>query len=414
MRVPGTLRLDVVVPVYNEAESLERGIRVLHDSLTELFDENWRITIADNASTDGTAQVAARLVAELPGVHLLHLDEKGRGRALKRAWLESDAEVVAYVDADLSTDLRALPPLVAPLLSGHSDIAIGTRLNASSRVVRGAKRELVSRGYNLILRRWMGVTFTDAQCGFKAMRRDVAQRVLPLVEDTGWFFDTELLIIAERSGLRIHEVPVDWIDDEHSSVDIVATAIEDLRGVARVGRSIVSGRIPVEQIYAELGRRPFEQRRRPSFLGQVVRFGVVGGVSTVAFALLYLLLQQVMHEQLANFIALLVTAIANTWANRRFTFGVRGRRGVVRHQFQGLVVFAVAWGITSGSLAALHALHSNPSPHLELAVLTVANLSSTVVRFVLLRLWVFRSQRTAPTAEMEPERLTSRDRVISA
>jgi len=413
MRSPGGLRLDVVVPVHNEADSLESSILVLHQSLGDLFTESWRITIADNASTDATAEVAAALAARLPGVQLLHLDEKGRGRALKRAWLESEADVVAYVDVDLSTDLRALPPLVAPLLSGHSDIAIGTRLSSSSRVIRGAKREFVSRGYNLILRRSMGVTFTDAQCGFKAMRRDVAQRVLPLVEDTGWFFDTELLIIGERSGLRIHEVPVDWIDDEHSSVDIVSTAIEDLRGVVRVGRSIVSGRIPVEEIYAELGRRPFEQRRRPSFFGQVLRFGIVGGFSTIAYALLYLLLQQFVHEQVANFIALLATAIANTWANRRFTFGVRGSRGAVRHQFQGLVVFGLAWAVTSGSLAGLHAVTANPSPHLELAVLTVANLFATVMRFVLLRLWVFRSQRTAPSPSLASEPLTSRDRVIS-
>ena len=403
-----------MVPVYNEGKSLESAIRVLHEGLGDMFDERWRITIADNASTDDTAEVAARLAASMPGVHLLHLDEKGRGRALKRAWLESEAEVVAYVDVDLSTDLRALPPLVAPLLSGHSDIAIGTRLSASSRVVRGATREFISRGYNLILRRWMGVTFTDAQCGFKAMRRDVAQRVLPLVEDTGWFFDTELLIIAERSGLRIHEVPVDWIDDENSSVHILAAVIEDLRGVARVGRSIVTGRIPVEQIYAELGRQPFQQRRRPSFFGQVVRFAVVGGLSTVAYALLYLLLQPFMHEQLANFIALLLTAIANTWANRRFTFGVRGRRGAARHQFKGLAVFALAWVITSGSLAGLHALQVNPSPHLQLAVLTVANLCATVLRFVLLRLWVFRRHRTAPVAVSATRPLTSRDRVVGA
>ena len=408
------LRLDVVVPVFNEEAGLERSIEVLHETLGELFDdrtERWRITIADNASTDATAAVAARLAARLPGVRVLHLDEKGRGRALKQAWLDSEADVVAYVDADLSTDLRALPPLVAPLFSGHSDVAIGTRLSTGSRVVRGARRELVSRGYNLILRGSMGVTFSDAQCGFKAMRREVAQRVLPLVEDTGWFFDTELLIIAERSGLRIHEVPVDWIDDERSSVDVVATAIEDLRGVVRVGRSIVSGRIPIEQLYAELGRHPFEQRR-PSFLGQVLRFGIVGGLSTVAYALLYLLLQQFMHEQLANFIALLLTAIANTWANRRFTFGVRGPRGAARHQVQGLVVFAISWGLSSGALALLHVLVHDPSPHLELAVLTAANLCATVLRFVLLRMWVFRRQRTAPPASsLSP---TSRERVINA
>jgi glycosyltransferase involved in cell wall biosynthesis len=408
------LSLDVVVPVYNEQSSLDRSIRVLHATLGELFDEPWRITIADNASTDDTLGIAQALAAELPAVSVLHLDEKGRGRALKRAWLDSEAEVVAYVDVDLSTDLRALPPLVASLLSGHSDIAIGTRLGRGSRVVRGAKREFVSRSYNLILRLAMGVTFTDAQCGFKAMRREVAQRILPLVEDTGWFFDSELLIVGERAGLRIHEVPVDWIDDEHSSVDVVATAAADLRGLMRVGRSILGGRIPFERIYAELGRQPFAPARPPSFFGQVVRFGAIGIASTIAYALLYLLFERVVVEQLANFLALLATAIANTWANRRFTFGVRGPSGLLKHHVQGLVVFAAAWGITAGTLALLHSVRPDASAHLELAALTAANLTATVVRFVMLRLWVFRSRASlAPDA---PERrvLTSRDRVLSS
>jgi len=408
------LSLDVVVPVYNEQDSLERSVRVLYATLTEQFDEPWRITIADNASTDDTPLIAARLAAELPGVALLRLDEKGRGRALKRAWLESTADVVAYVDADLSTDLRALPPLVAPLMSGHSDLAIGTRLGRGSRVVRGAKREFVSRSYNLLLRRAMGVTFTDAQCGFKAMRRDVAQRVLPLVEDTGWFFDTELLIIAERAGLRIHEVPVDWIDDENSSVDIVATATADLRGLVRVWLSILTGRIPLEEVYAELGRQPFAPARPPSFFGQVIRFGIIGGISTLAYGALYFALQFVMIEQLANFVALLVTAIANTWANRRFTFGVRGRKSAFLHQVQGLVIFGIAWGMTAGALAVLHSYLPAAGPHHELAVLTAANLGATVMRFLALRLWVFRGRAShAPT--MAPSRVvTSRDRVLSS
>ena len=151
----------------------------------------------------------------------VHLAEKGRGRALKHVWGNSPAEVLVYLDEDLSTDLAALPPLVAPLLSGHSDLAIGTRLGRSARVTRGGKREFISRSYNLLLRRTMAVGFTDAQCGFKAIRRDVADRLLPLVEDNAWFFDTELLILAERAGMRIHEIPVDWVDDPDSSVDIV-------------------------------------------------------------------------------------------------------------------------------------------------------------------------------------------------
>ncbi|MFC5502871.1 glycosyltransferase [Lysinimonas soli] len=414
------LRLEVVVPVYNEQATLERSIRTLYDALGGLFDEPWQITIADNASTDATSQIADRLSLELPNVAAIHLLQKGRGRALKRAWLDSDADVVAYLDEDLSTDLRALPPLVAPLLSGHSDLAIGTRLSPGSRVVRGPRREFISRSYNLLLRRYLGVTFTDAQCGFKAMRQDVAKLVLPHVRDDGWFFDTELLVIAERAGLRIHEVPVDWIDDSDSSVDIADTAIEDLKGMVRVGHSIATGRIPLERIYAELGRHPLAEPRVPSFFGQVVRFGLVGVASTIAFALLYLLFDLAMPGQPANFFALLVTAVANTAVNRRFTFGVRGRRGVVRHQFQGLIVFGIAWAMTSGSLALLHAVRPDASALASLLVLTAANLLATLVRFVLLRVWVFRRQRQPADAgdvsipfPHDREPLTTREALIA-
>ncbi|MFM9920513.1 glycosyltransferase [Lacisediminihabitans sp. H27-G8] len=390
---PDSLALDVAVPVYNEQATLERSIRTLHEYLSTQLDVPWRITIADNASTDDTPEIADRLAEGLAGVVAVHLAEKGRGRALKQVWLASDAAVLAYVDVDLSTDLSALPPLIAPLLSGHSDVAIGTRLARGSRVVRGGKREFVSRSYNLLLRGAMAVRFSDAQCGFKAVRREVAQELMPLIEDNGWFFDTELLIIAERSGLRIHEVPVDWIDDPESKVDIVSTAREDLKGMLRVGRSIMTGRVPVGSIYAELGRRPFEQPRTASFFGQVVRFGAIGVLSTAAYALLYLVFQLGMSAQSANFLALLVTAVANTAANRRFTFGVHGRSGAVTHQFQGLVVFGIAWLITSGSLVGLHAIAPSASAQAQLIVLTGANLFATLVRFVLLRLWVFRQQR---------------------
>src|SRR3954449_922268 len=239
--------LDVVVPVHNEETDLEPCLRRLHAHLSAL-PFPFRITVAENASTDGTAAVAARVAAELTGVEVLVLPEAGRGRALRTAWLCSDAPVLVYMDVDLSTDLAALLPLVAPLISGHSDLAIGTRLSRSSRVVRGLKREVISRGYNLLLRRTLATSLSDAQCGFKAIRSDVARRLLPLVEDAGWFFDTELLVLAERSGLRIHEVPVDWIDDPDSRVDIVATAVEDLRGIVRVGRALASGPLPLPEL----------------------------------------------------------------------------------------------------------------------------------------------------------------------
>jgi glycosyltransferase involved in cell wall biosynthesis len=400
------LAFEVVVPVHNEQAALAASIRTLHDYLTAQFDVPWSITIADNASTDATAEIAIELTYSLDRVRVLHLDEKGRGRALKRAWLASNARVVAYVDVDLSTDLRGLPPLIAPLLSGHSDIAIGTRLAGSSRVTRGGKREFVSRSYNLLLRRVMGARFTDAQCGFKAMRSEVAARLLPLVEDTGWFFDTELLILAERSGMRIHEVPVDWVDDPDSRVDIVATARDDLRGLLRVTRGLVTGRIPVDRVYQELGRRPFSPPTPPSFFGQVVRFGAVGVLSTAAYAVLYLVLSNIMSAFAANFLALLITAVANTAANRRFTFGVRGRSGVATHQLQGLIVFGIAWLITTGALLELHAINPRAGATAELIVLTFANLLATALRFVLLRVWVFR-QTTQPVQNHSPEKATA-------
>ncbi len=228
--------LEVVVPVYNEQADLEANLRRLRSYLDRRFPLATLVTIADNASTDGTWTRAVRLERELPGVRAVHLDQKGRGRAVKQVWTTSEAPVVAYMDVDLATGLDALLPLVAPLLSGHAEVAIGSRLAVSARVVRGTKRELISRAYNALLRWVLGAGFSDAQCGFKAMRTDVARALVPMIDDDGWFFDTEMLILAERFGMRIHEVAVDWVDDPDSRVDILATAGADLRGIWRLWR----------------------------------------------------------------------------------------------------------------------------------------------------------------------------------
>ncbi|WP_426996549.1 glycosyltransferase [Pseudarthrobacter sp. N5] len=387
------MALEIVVPVFNEEAVLENSITQLANYLILEMPSTWQITIADNASTDNTSVIATRLAEQLPNVVYRRLEVKGRGFALRDAWGASEAKVLAYLDVDLSTDLAALPPLVAPLLSGHSDISIGTRLGQSSRVSRGPKREFISRAYNFLLRRTMQVRFSDAQCGFKAIRAEVAKRLLPHVEDNGWFFDTELLIIAERSGLRIHEIPVDWVDDPDSRVNLRQTAIDDVRGLVRVAGSLIKGSIPVQAIYAELGRRPIVTPGRPSFFGQVVRFGLVGAVSTVAFALLYLVLQGPFGAQQANFLALLLTAVGNTAANRRFTFGISGPDRLFTQQIQGLVVFLLAWTITSSSLLVLHGANPDATPSAELLTLTAANVFATLMRFVLLRIWVFRVRR---------------------
>ncbi|MFB7177420.1 glycosyltransferase [Streptomyces sp. NPDC056257] len=401
--VPGEPVLDVVIPVFNEEKDLGPCVRRLHEHLTRTFPYPFRITVADNASTDRTPEVAAGLAAALDGVRSTRLEEKGRGRALRTVWSESEAPVLAYMDVDLSTDLNALLPLVAPLISGHSDLAIGTRLARSSRVVRGAKREFVSRAYNLLLRSSLAARFSDAQCGFKAIRREVAQRLLPLVEDTGWFFDTELLVLAERAGLRIHEVPVDWVDDPDSTVHIVRTATEDLKGVWRVGRALAVGALPLDRLARPFGDDPRDRTALPGVDGglarQLLGFCAVGALSTLLYLLLYSAFRGGTGPQTANGAALLLSAVANTAANRRLTFGVRGRDRAVRHQAQGLVVFGIGLALTSGSLAALGAATADPAHGTELAVLITANLAATVLRFLLFRAWVFPDRRDTPAKD---------------
>ena len=393
--------LDVVVPVYNEERDLGPCVQRLHAHLTEAFPYRFRITVADNASTDRTLGVAQALATQYDEVSVVHLDQKGRGRALRTVWSASDAPVLAYMDVDLSTDLNALLPLVAPLISGHSDLAIGSRLSRTSRVVRGAKREIISRCYNVILRGTLRARFSDAQCGFKAIRADVAERLLPLVEDTAWFFDTELLVLAERSGLRIHEVPVDWVDDPDSRVDVVATAVADLKGVARVGKALATGALPVAQLRRELGREEIigtggadaTAGVAPGMTAQILRFAVIGVISTVAFLLLYSFFRTAMPAQVSNLLALVITAVANTAANRRLTFGIRGKRHAGRSQVEGLVVFGLGLVLTSGALALLDVLSPGASHVTELVVLVIANAVATLLRFVAYRAWVFHPRR---------------------
>jgi hypothetical protein len=274
----GVLDMEVVIPVYNEERALAASIHRLHEFLSSRLPFAWQITIVDNASTDRTPEIARELAAEFRHVRVLRLEQKGRGRALRAAWSASQARVVAYMDVDLSTDLRALLPLIAPLLSGHSEIAIGSRLACGSRVTRGLQRELISRTHNRILRTVLRARFSDAQCGFKAVRADALRDLLDAVRDNGWFFDTELLVLAQRRGVRIHEVAVDWVDDPDSRVDIVATALADLRGVARL-----------------------------AIAAPIARFLAIGVASTLAYAFLFLVLAGALGPVTASAVALALT-----------------------------------------------------------------------------------------------------------
>lgn len=234
--------LAIVIPVYNEEAKIEACLGALVPFLDARYPGAYRVVVADNGSTDRTAEIADGLSSRWPQVQCLRIPEKGRGRALRAAWLASEADVAAYMDVDLSTDLEAFPPLVGPLLEGRAHVATGTRLHPSSRIERSPLREVLSRGYNLMIRMlFPRRRFSDAQCGFKALSRQAAQQLVPLVRDNAWFFDTELLLRAEQLGYCIHEVPVVWVEGRDSRVRIARTAWEDVKGLLRVRFSTVSG-----------------------------------------------------------------------------------------------------------------------------------------------------------------------------
>ena len=373
--------VDIVVPVYNEEQALAHSIERLHTYLGARFPFTWRITIADNASTDATAAIAADLAARLPHVRTIHLDEKGRGRALRTAWTGSDAAVVAYMDVDLSTDLDALLPLVAPLVSGHSDVAIGCRLSPAASVARAPKRELISRTYNLLLRSVLATRIHDAQCGFKAVRSDIARRLLPAVQDDGWFFDTEMLLLAERNGLRIHEVPVDWVDDPDSRVHITSTAWTDLRGTARMVRTFASGEGRID--FGTAARQPLED----DFGRRTVSFALIGIASTVVSLALFLLLRGRLGPVGANAVAVSATFLANTWANARVTLRIERPRWA---QSFGLYLGSLI--LTSAALVVVDAAGGGLAA--ELVALAVTWTIASLLRFAM----VARSARRRSSA----------------
>ncbi len=226
--------VDFVIPVYNEEHDLPRSIDILSKYLREHLTQNpWQVIIADNGSTDNTRAVADMLATRHTSVVSVHIPQKGRGRALRQVWLESSADILSYMDVDLSTDLSHIPQLVGAIEEG-ADLAIGSRLSKNSRVTRSLKREFISRSYSALIRMMFFTPFRDAQCGFKAITRRAAQAIVPQVQNNNWFFDTEMLIIAAKGGYRIREIPVKWDDDPDSRVRVVATAWEDIKGLMRL------------------------------------------------------------------------------------------------------------------------------------------------------------------------------------
>ncbi|MCA2224404.1 dolichyl-phosphate beta-glucosyltransferase [Nonomuraea aurantiaca] len=394
--------VDIVIPVLNEQKALPGCIRTLNAFLGDSFPLPWRITIVDNGSIDGTWRVARGLTREFPQVHARKLETRGRGAALKAAWRDSPADIVAYMDVDLSTELGALFPMVAALASGHSEVAIGTRLARGARTRRSLRRELVSRGYNALLRYGFGVGFSDAQCGFKAARTDVIRPLLDRVEDDGWFFDTELLLLAEHNGLRVHEVPVDWVEDLDSRVRIIRTAVEDLRGLARVAWSMSTGKAALK-VANETELTPTDPteltpthpdavvaRPRAVTPARLASFALIAVFSTVLYALLYLPLREHWPAAAANLAALLLTGFAGA-ETRRWTVNVLGGHRTVP-RVRTAPAFLADYAIITMAVLGL------PPPGGRLFEATTAvgtYCLLTLLRFAALDRWVFPRRATS-------------------
>lgn len=243
VNVDANFLVDVVIPVLNEAHVLEKSVETVLAYLRAHFRYRWQVVIVDNGSSDGTQEVARRLCEREPQVQFIHLYQRGRGRALRHAWLQSKADIVCYMDVDLSTRLDHLPDLIGAIAHDGYQVSTGSRLMRQSKTTRSLKREFVSRIYNVFVKAILTTRFSDAQCGFKAVSRRAVEAIVPQIADQSWFFDTELLVLAEKHGYRIKDIPVVWVEDDDSRVKIFQTGWEDIKGVIRLRRQLWSGRL---------------------------------------------------------------------------------------------------------------------------------------------------------------------------
>ncbi|MEU5883687.1 glycosyltransferase [Spirillospora sp. NPDC047279] len=379
--------VDIAIPVRNGERALEGCVRALHEFLSRSFPLPWRITIVDAGSTDATWSVAIWLATMLDGVHVRRIERQGKGAAVRAAWLDSPADIVAYMDAGLSTGPSALPRLVAPLAGGHSEIAVGSRLSPGTRAARRWRRAAVSRAYNALLRLAFDTRSTDAACGFKAARSDVAHTLLPRVADDGWFFDTELLLLGEYNGLRIHEVPVGWEDDPGSRDGVARLVVQNVKGVLRTAREISTGR-------GAIPRRSSRARRWPSApalsgrgtrLAKLLPFALIGIASADAHLASYLLLRTWWEPAAANLVAAALAFFPNAEANRRWTFR-RPAGSPLRVLSRAAMLFLLTYASTSGAVLLIPA---GAGLGAEAAALVAGAALTTAFRFTALDRWVF-------------------------
>ncbi len=234
-------KILIVLPTYNEENILQKNVlKVRKFCQDNLRNFDWQILIADNGSTDKTPKLAQELSHEYSRIDYFHTSQKGRGAALKIAWNKNNylADIYLYMDIDLATDLNHLPQLIASIIQEGYDLTIGSRLQKESKTERSFLREFISRFYNLLLKIFFGLKIKDYQCGFKAVNQKIVEKIVPLIKNNNWFFDTELIILSHKNNYKIKEIPVKWVEKRDkkrkSKVKIIKTAWEDIKGIIRL------------------------------------------------------------------------------------------------------------------------------------------------------------------------------------
>lgn len=218
-RITRTMKptLSIVLPVYNESQILERNVLLLESRLEEVTKE-FEIIIVEDGSTDGSDVIARRLSLREPRIIHLHSETRlGKGRALKNALMSCEGDYTLFMDVDLETDLKHIAQFLALLMKGHAAV-VGSRLKRGTRVTRPISRQLSSCAYNLLVNLVLGDRISDHQCGFKAFRRSALDAILNDVNDSGFFFDTEIIVRLLRAGFSVLDVPVHWTERRISVV----------------------------------------------------------------------------------------------------------------------------------------------------------------------------------------------------
>jgi len=237
------MNILVVLPARNEELIIRDNVLRLYEYMQGAFpNDDWKIVVSDNNSSDRTAEIVKELAEKHARIEYLLVTVVGKGAAVKNAWEKYSSDVYMFMDSDLATDIHGIPMLVEPLRLETSDIACGSRFLRESAVERSLIRRVTSFGYRLVVKLLLSIKVRDLPCGFKAINEKAKKALLSKIESDGWFFDSELIILGEKLGLRVQEIPVRWREPietgRKSKVKIISLSIEYVKEVVKIRKRL--------------------------------------------------------------------------------------------------------------------------------------------------------------------------------